>query len=77
MIAPGIAATLLISIILSYNEFLLASALSQTDAARTLTVGVSLFQGERLENSGQMAVASLAGYRAGLCPRPVRPSAGW
>jgi multiple sugar transport system permease protein len=61
MIAPGIAATLLISIILSYNEFLLASTLSQTDAARTLTVGVSLFQGERLENPGQMAVASLAG----------------
>jgi multiple sugar transport system permease protein len=61
MIAPGIAATLLIAIILSYNEFLLASALAQTDAARTLTVGVSLFQGERLENPGQMAVASLAG----------------
>jgi multiple sugar transport system permease protein len=61
MVAPGIAATLLISIILSYNEFLLASALAQTDAARTLTVGVSLFQGERLQNAGQMAVASLAG----------------
>ena len=61
MIAPGIAATLLIAVILSYNEFLLASTLAQTDAARTLTVGVSLFQGERLENAGQMAVASLAG----------------
>jgi multiple sugar transport system permease protein len=61
MIAPGIAATLMIAVILSYNEFLLASSLMQTDAARTLTVGVSLFQGERLENAGQMAVASLAG----------------
>jgi len=61
MITPGIAATLLISVILAYNEFLLASALAQTDDARTLTVGVSLFQGERLQNAGQMAVASLAG----------------
>jgi multiple sugar transport system permease protein len=61
MIAPGLAATLLIAIILAYNEFLLASSLAQTDAARTLTVGVSLFQGERLQNAGQMAVASLAG----------------
>lgn len=61
MIAPGIAATSLIVIILSFNEFLLASGLTLSDSMRTLTVGISLFQGDRLVNFGQMAAASLAG----------------
>lgn len=61
MIAPGIAATAIIVIILSFNEFLLASGLTLSDSMRTLTVGISLFQGDRLVNFGQMAAASLAG----------------
>jgi len=61
MIAPGIVATGIIVVILSYNEFLLASTLSMGDASRTLTVGISLFQGDRLVNFGQMAAASLVG----------------
>lgn len=61
MIAPGIAATAIIVVILSFNEFLLASGLTLTDGMRTLTVGISLFQGDRLVNFGQMAAASLAG----------------
>jgi multiple sugar transport system permease protein len=61
MIAPGIAATALICAILAYDEFLLASAFTNDAASRTLPVGVSLFQGERLVNFGQMAVASLTG----------------
>jgi multiple sugar transport system permease protein len=61
MIAPGIAATTMIVIILSFNEFLLASGLTLSDSMRTLTVGISLFQGDRLVNFGQMAAASLAG----------------
>ncbi|MBN9060544.1 MAG: carbohydrate ABC transporter permease, partial [Rhizobiales bacterium] len=61
MIAPGIAATSLIVVILSFNEFLLASGLTLSDSMRTLTVGISLFQGDRLVNFGQMAAASLAG----------------
>ena len=61
MIAPGIVATFLIVVILGYGEFLFASAFSLSDATRTLTVGLSLFQGERLVNFGQMAAASLTG----------------
>ncbi len=61
VIAPGIAATTIIVTVLAYNEFLFASAFSFSDATRTLTVGVSLFQGDRLINFGQMAVASLSG----------------
>ena len=48
-------------IVLAYDEFLFASAFSFSDATRTLPVGVSLFQGDRLVNFGQMAVASLSG----------------
>ncbi|MFG6589360.1 carbohydrate ABC transporter permease [Sulfitobacter sp. MOLA879] len=61
LIFPGILATGLICIILSYNEFLFASALTFSESSRTITVGMSLFQGERLVNFGQMAAASLAG----------------
>jgi len=61
MIAPGIAATSIIVVILSFNEFLLASGLTLSDGMRTLTVGISLFQRDRLVNFGQMAAASLAG----------------
>lgn len=61
LIAPGLIATALILTIFSYDEFLLASSLTFSDATRTLTVGISLFQGERLVNFGQMAAASLSG----------------
>ena len=61
MIAPGLVATLLITVILAYDELLLASALSFADASRTLPVGVSLLQGDRLVNFDQMAAASLSG----------------
>lgn len=61
IIAPGIAATALIVTILSYNEFFFASVFTFSDETRTLPVGVSLFQGDRLVNFGQMAVASLTG----------------
>ncbi|APG93497.1 carbohydrate ABC transporter permease [Sinorhizobium americanum] len=61
IIAPGVVATLIIVTVLSYNEFLFASAFTFSDATRTLPVGISLFQGDRLVNFGQMAAASLAG----------------
>ncbi len=61
LVRPGIVATLIIVVILAYNEFLLASSFAFGDATRTLTVGISLFQGDRLVNFGQMAVASLTG----------------
>jgi multiple sugar transport system permease protein len=61
LLAPGIVATGLISLILAYNEFLFASVFAQDDAVRGITVAISLFQGDRFVNFGQMAVASLAG----------------
>lgn len=61
LLVPGIVATGLICIVLSYNELLFASALTFRDTSRTITVGMSLFQGERLVNFGQMAAASLVG----------------
>lgn len=61
IIAPGIVATLIIVSVLAYNEFLFASAFTFSDDTRTLPVGISLFQGDRLVNFGQMAAASLAG----------------
>lgn len=61
MIAPGLVATLIIVSILAYNEFLFASVFTFADDVRTLPVGLSLFQGDRLVNFGQMAAASLTG----------------
>ncbi|MBB5751416.1 carbohydrate ABC transporter permease [Prosthecomicrobium pneumaticum] len=60
MVAPGIAATAIICGVLAYNEFLLASAFTLSGETRTLPVGLSLFQGDRLVNFGQIAAASLA-----------------
>jgi multiple sugar transport system permease protein len=61
LLVPGLVATGLISLILSYNEFLFASLFAQDEKVRGLTVAISLFQGDRFVNFGQMAVASLAG----------------
>lgn len=61
LLLPGLVATGLIVMILAYNEFLFASLFAQDDAVRGLTVAISLFQGDRFVNFGQMAVASLAG----------------
>lgn len=61
LIWPGLVSTGLICLILSYNEFLLASVLNSRPDMRTITVAISLFQGERIVNFGQMAAASLVG----------------
>ena len=61
LLVPGMVATGLISLILAYNEFLFASLFAPDDAVRGLTVAISLFQGDRFVNFGQMAVASLVG----------------
>ena len=61
MMTPGLAATALICGILAFDEFLLASSFSNDPSTRTLPVAIALFQGERLVNFGQMAVASVTG----------------
>ncbi|MBX3070488.1 MAG: carbohydrate ABC transporter permease [Thermomicrobiales bacterium] len=61
LMSPGIAATAIICLILSYNELLFALVMTYQPATQTLPVGIALFQGDRLVNYGQMAAASLAG----------------
>jgi multiple sugar transport system permease protein len=41
LVAPGLAATAVFCLIISWNEFLLALVLTQTDAAMTLPVGIA------------------------------------
>ncbi|MDR3467876.1 MAG: carbohydrate ABC transporter permease [Xanthobacteraceae bacterium] len=61
LLVPGLVASGLICLILAYNEFLFASLFAQDESVRGLTVAISLFQGDRFVNFGQMAVASLVG----------------
>ncbi len=61
LMLPGIISTGIICMILGYNEFLLASFFTRSEATQTLPVGLSLFQGDRQLRFGQMAVASLVG----------------
>jgi multiple sugar transport system permease protein len=59
LIAPGLVAALLICLFLTYNEFLFAVSFAQNTSSQTLTVGLSLFQGDRTVQFGQQAAASL------------------
>jgi multiple sugar transport system permease protein len=61
LIAPGIVAAGIVCLILAYNEFLFALVFTFRPETQTLPVAISLFQGDRLVNFGQMAAASLAG----------------
>ncbi|OKH83036.1 carbohydrate ABC transporter permease [Mycolicibacterium sp.] len=58
---PGIIAALLVVFFLSYNDFLFAVYLAVTKESQTLTVGLSLFQGDRNVQFGQQAAAGLLG----------------
>jgi multiple sugar transport system permease protein len=59
LLAPGLVAAALVCFFLSYNEFLFAVSFSQSTGTQTLTVGLSLFQGDRTVQFGQQAAASL------------------
>lgn len=59
LVGPGLIATSLIGIFLTYNEFLFAVTFSQTSQSQTVTVGLSLFQGDRTVQYGQQAAAAL------------------
>lgn len=58
---PGVIAALLVVFFLSYNDFLFAVYLAVTKESQTLTVGLSLFQGDRNVQFGQQAAAGLLG----------------
>lgn len=59
--APALVAVGIIAGVLNYNEFLLATFLTQSPDARTLPVVLSLFYGERTPHVGKIAAASVIG----------------
>ncbi|MFC5996446.1 carbohydrate ABC transporter permease [Pseudonocardia hispaniensis] len=59
LLAPGLVATGTILLILNYNEFLFALTVTQRAESQTLPVAISLFQGDRGVQFGQMAAASV------------------
>lgn len=61
LLAPGMVAAGIVCFILGYNEFLFARFFTSSTDAQTLTFGISLFQGDRQVQFGQMAAASLTG----------------
>jgi multiple sugar transport system permease protein len=61
LITPGLVAALLVCLFLAYGEFLFAVSFSQTTTSQPLTVGLSLFQGDRTVQFGQQAAAALVG----------------
>jgi multiple sugar transport system permease protein len=63
LVAPGLAATAVFCLIMSWNEFLLALVLTQTDAAMTLPVGIA---GRVTQYEIEWGVMSAAGVVAML-----------
>ncbi len=61
LVAPALVAVGIIVAVLNYNEFLLATFLTQSPDAQTLPVVLSLFYGERTPHYGKIAAASLIG----------------
>jgi multiple sugar transport system permease protein len=61
LLVPGLVAAALVVFFLSYNDFLFAVYLAVTKESQTLTVGLSLFQGDRNVQFGQQAAAGLLG----------------
>lgn len=60
LLVPGLIATGIIVLILNYNELLFALTVLQSNESQTLPVAISLFQGDRGVQFGQMAAASVA-----------------
>lgn len=61
LVAPALVAIGIIVGVLNYNEFLLATFLTQSPDAQTLPVVLSLFYGERTPHFGKIAAASVIG----------------
>ena len=59
--APGLVATAIFSVILTYNEFLLALSFTSTPDSQTVTVGVSTLIGKIQIEWGPMAAAGVIG----------------
>jgi multiple sugar transport system permease protein len=62
LIWPGVIATGLICVFVSYSEFLFAVSFAQTEGSQALTVALSIFQSSGKDiNYGKEAAASLVG----------------
>jgi multiple sugar transport system permease protein len=59
--APGLAATAIFSVIVTYNDFLIALTLTSTPSAQTVPVGVSTLIGKIQIEWGPMAAAGVVG----------------
>jgi multiple sugar transport system permease protein len=59
--APGLAATAIFSVIVTYNDFLIALSLTSTTSAQTVPVGVSTLIGKIQIEYGPMAAAGVIG----------------
>jgi len=61
LIRPGLIATGIICLILSWNEFLMALILTYDPVAQTFPVGISRYQGQHGLQFGEMSAAALTG----------------
>ncbi|NYD67624.1 carbohydrate ABC transporter permease [Agromyces atrinae] len=61
LVLPALVAVGIIVAILNYNEFLLATFLTQSVDAQTFPVALSMFYGDRTPHFGKIAAASLIG----------------
>ncbi len=61
LLAPALIAIGIIIAVMNYNEFLLATFLTQSPDAQTLPVVLSLFYGDRTPHYGRIAAASVIG----------------
>lgn len=59
LVAPGLAATAIFSLIITYNEFFFALILTSTPAAATLPVGTAALIGKTQTLYGEMAAAGV------------------
>lgn len=61
LLTPALVAVGVIVAVLNYNEFVLATFLTQGPQAQTVPVVLSLMLGERIQDFGKIAAASLIG----------------
>lgn len=61
VVLPGLIATFIICMVLSWNEFLFALILTYTRTAQTFPIGISNYIGEHGQQFGEMSAAALGG----------------
>lgn len=61
LLRPGLAATTIMAVIFTYNDFLFALVLTGTPRAETVTVGAAAFFGRSGADIGQLAAAGAIG----------------